>query len=157
MRSKSVTYSTYKHHYKAKGLVGISPSGAITFAFDLYSGRTSDKQLTMDCGILKLMEQGDSMIADRGSGIEDALPNGVTLNIPPFVRGKEHLNTNEEFETRKIASARIHVERAVSRIKTFKIISSLFPLTMASNLNKIWIACCYLTNFLPPLIVDEFD
>ena len=93
-------------------------------------------------------------MADKGFGIEDDLPNGVALNIPPFLRGKEVLSAQEEQETRQIAAVRIHVERATSRIKTFRILSNVFPISMAPDLNKIWIICSQLTNFLPPLI-DE--
>ena len=65
-RTQSITYSNYKHHNTAKGLVGISPSAAVTFVTDLYAGRSSDKQITNDCGILKLLEDGDSVMADKG-------------------------------------------------------------------------------------------
>ena len=46
--------------------MGISPSAAVTFVTDLYAGRSSDKQITNDCGILKLLEDGDSVMADKG-------------------------------------------------------------------------------------------
>ena len=49
LRTQSVTYSNYKHHNTAKGLVGISPSAAVTFVSDLYPGRSRDKQITNDC------------------------------------------------------------------------------------------------------------
>ena len=55
---------------------------------DLYAGRSSDKQVTMDCGIFYLLAPGDSIMADRGFDIEDILPNGVSLNIPSFMRNK---------------------------------------------------------------------
>ncbi|XP_028418315.1 uncharacterized protein LOC114544501 [Dendronephthya gigantea] len=154
-RSQSATFSTYKSHNTAKGLVGISPSGAVTFVSDLYAGRSSDQQITIDCGILNLVENGDSIMADRGFDIEHNLPDGVSLNIPPFMREKEHLSIEEETKTRRIASVRIHVERAIARIKNFKILSTVFPISMAANLNKIWVICCYLSNFLPPLLVEN--
>ena len=123
------------------------------------AGRTTDKQATNDCVIIKLLEEGDSVMADKGFDISDDLPHGVfvswCLNIPPFLRNKEHLDLQEEKETRQIGSVRIHVERAISRIKTFRILNTIFPICMAADLNKIWIICSYLTNFLPPLIVDE--
>ena len=87
VKYQSQTYSNYKHHNTAKGLIGISPSGAVSFVSDLYSGRTSDKQLTKSCGILKLLEENDSLMADRGFDIAEDLPDGVHLNIPPFLRG----------------------------------------------------------------------
>ncbi len=33
---------------------------------DLYAGRSSDKQVTMDCGIFDLLAPGDNIMADRG-------------------------------------------------------------------------------------------
>lgn len=47
-RSQSATYSNYKHHNTAKGLIGISPSAAVSFVSDLYAGRSSDKEITND-------------------------------------------------------------------------------------------------------------
>ena len=151
VRSQSATYSNYKHHNTAKGLVGITPAGSISFVSDLYAGRTSDKQATVDCKILQLLETGDSVMADKGFNIADDLPHGTSLNIPPFLRGKDHLEPQEEIDTRCIASVRIHVERAISRIKTFRILRTVFPISMAAELNKIWVICCYLTKILPPL------
>ena len=84
---------------------------------DLYAGRYSDKQITNDCGTLDLLEAGDSFMADKGFEIAGDLPQGVTLNIPPFLGEKDHLSIEGETETRRIASVRIHVERAMARIK----------------------------------------
>ena len=153
LRSQSATYSNYKHYNTAKGLLGISPAGAVSFVSELYTGRTSDKNATRNSQLYGLLEKGDSVMADRGFDIESDLPEGVGLNIPPFMRGKEHLSLGEEIETRQIASVRIHVERAISRINS--VLSSVFPLTMASQLNEIWVICAYLTNFLPPLINEN--
>ena len=55
-RSQSVTFSNYKHHNTAKSLLGISPNGYPSFVSSLYVGRTGDKTLTNDCGILTLLE-----------------------------------------------------------------------------------------------------
>ena len=43
-RSQSATFSNYKHHNTAKRLIGIVPSGAVTFVSELYTGRCSDKK-----------------------------------------------------------------------------------------------------------------
>ena len=55
-----------------------------SFVSDLYAGRSSDKQITNDCGVLDLLEAGDSVMADKGFEIAGDLPQGVTLNIPLF-------------------------------------------------------------------------
>ena len=69
-------------------------------------------------------------MADKGFDIAGDQPQGVTHNIPPFLGGKYHLSIEEETETRRIASVRIHVERAIARIKNFKILSTTFPVSM---------------------------
>ncbi|XP_065650766.1 uncharacterized protein LOC136078877 [Hydra vulgaris] len=154
-RIQSAMFSKYKHHHTAKGLIGIAPSGAITFVSDLYAGRSSDKQITNHCGILKLLEKGDSLMADRGFDIVNDLPKGISLNIPPFLEGDFQLTLEKELETRRIASVRIHVERAIARIKNYRILQNTFPLSMAADMNKIWVIVCYLVTFLPPLIKTD--
>ena len=69
----------------------------------------SDKELTVQCGILDLLEPGDSVMADCGFTIADLLEaRGVDLNIPPM-KLQPQLTENELVETRRIASVRIHV------------------------------------------------
>ena len=154
-RSQSITFSSYKNHNTAKGLIGISPNGYPSFVSSLYAGRTSDKKITRDCGILDLLEPGDEVMADRGFDIESDMPNGVLLNIPPFLDGKPQLTAEDEAKTRKIASVRVHVERAIARIKNYRILQQVIPLTLANNLDQIWGVCSYLTLFLPPIIKEK--
>ena len=47
---QQMTFSNYKNNNTFKGLVGISPSGAITFISNLFSGSISDKELTRKVG-----------------------------------------------------------------------------------------------------------
>ena len=71
---KSQTYSNYKSANTLKGLVGISPSGCITFISQLYTGSISDREITERCGILKMpFQSGDSLMADKGFDIQDLL------------------------------------------------------------------------------------
>ena len=119
-RSQSAKLSSHKHHNTSKGLLGISPNGYPSFVSSLYAGRTSGKKITKDCGILDLLEAGDQVMADRGFYIEEDLPPNVIRNIPPFLNGKNQLSLEEEVATRKIASVRVHVERAIARIKTLE-------------------------------------
>ena len=149
-RAQSDTYSTYKSHNTAKGLVGIAPNGVLTFVSDLYGGHCSDKIIFEHCGILQLLEEGDSVMADRGFKIQALLaPRKVYLNIPPFMRSKDQLNPDEEDETREIASVRIHVERAIERVKNCNILKQILP----EDIDKIWKVCCLLANFKGPLVV----
>ena len=149
---QQITFSNYKNDNTYKGLVGISPSGVITFVSLLYPGSISDKELTRRCGILELLEEGDSVMADRGFDIEDDLVLlGVHLNIPPFLRGKPQLSQEELISTRRIASLRIHVERAMERIKNFHIFDRSIPASLTDITDRIFFVCCVLSNFQPPL------
>ena len=57
----------------------------------------------------------------------------VGMNIPPFM---EHLLSEE------MASLTIHVKRAVGRIKTYRILTSTPPLSMAFLSNQIVCISC---------------
>ena len=149
VQSQSSTFSHYKHHNTAKGLIGITPAGTVSFVSDLYTGRTSDKIATRDSKSYNLLEAGDSLMADKGFDKEEDLPNGVSLNIPPFLRGKDCLSIEEEQQTRQIAAVRIHVERAISRVKTYRILQHVFQISMAADLNKIWIVVHTSSTFYP--------
>ena len=149
---QQLTFSKYKNHNTFKGLIGISPSGAVTFVSDLYPGCISDKDLTRKSGLLKLLEKGDCVMADRGFDIEeDLVLIGVKLNIPPFLKGKAQLSNSELIETRRIASLRIHVERAMERLKNFHIFDKVLPASFRDTANQVFFVCAVLTNFYPPL------
>ena len=138
-RAQSETYSLYKSHNTAKGLVAIAPNGALTFVSDLYGGHCSDKVIVEHCGILQLLEEGDAVISDRGFEIQDLLASKkVYLNIPPFMRSKDQLNPDEEDETREIASVRIHAERTIERVKYFNILKQILLNSMDEDVDKIW-------------------
>ena len=92
-------------------------------------------------------------MADRGFTIKDSLSKlGIHLNLPPFLEGRGQLEPDELQHGRSIASLRIHVERAIGRMKQYKIICSVFPLKMARLANQIITVCAHLTNFHPALV-----
>ena len=91
-------------------------------------------------------------MADRGFDIQDDLtPLGVKINIPPFLKGKQQFQSHELVESRRIASLRIHVERAMERIKNYHIFDRTLPSSMTNVAEQTFFVCAVLTNFLPPL------
>ena len=93
-------------------------------------------------------------MADKGFRIADLLETkGVSLNIPPR-KNSEQFDSIELVKTRRIASLRVHIERAFVRVKSFKILSSI-PNNMAGYASELFITCAIRTNFQPPLIIDK--
>ena len=85
-------------------------------------------------------------MADKGFLINDLLsPISVGLVIPPFLRQKGQFPP-------KIARLRIHVERAIGRIKQYHIFDGVIPLTLLGTINQLWYVCAMLTNLQGPLL-----
>ena len=149
---QSATWSSYKNHNTFKVLVGISPDGTIIFTSNLYEGSISNVDLVEQCGISGLLENGDSVMADKGFDIQYLLTKlGVRLNIPPFRRGEQQLTPDEIMKTKKIAAVHIHVERAIGRIKQYNILSGVLPNSLWDVSDQIVFVVAYLTNFEPGL------
>ena len=80
------TYSSYKHTNTFKCLIAVSPNGSACFVSDLYEGDIGDVELFKDCGILKHINPGDIMLADRGFTVQELLnPLRAHLKIPAFL------------------------------------------------------------------------
>ena len=91
-------------------------------------------------GLLEKLESGDNIIAD-------ILPSGVTLTIPSFKGGRDHLNPEETNETARIAAVRIHVERGIVRTKNYLAGNSFCQLHLwwikYSQFAAIWPICSH--------------
>ena len=146
-------FSSYKHHTTLKGLVGISPGGAITFISQLYTGSISDREIVRRSGLLDLpFKDKDSIMADKGFTISDLLPLGVSLNLPPFLGGSNQMPAEDVVQTQEIASLRIHIERAINKIKNFHIWDRVVPLHQIGVVNQMWAVCAFLCNAQPNII-----
>ena len=90
----------------------------ITFTFEAWGGRTSDKFLTENCGFLDKLIPGDAVMADRGFTIQDSvLFQQSQLVIPAFTKGKKQIEPTDVEKTREIANVRIHVERVIGLLR----------------------------------------
>lgn len=156
LKDRAETYSSYKGHNTAKYLVGISPHGQIMFVSRSYGGRASDKYIVKDCGFLNYLRPGDEIMADRGFTIEEELfIRKVKLNIPAFTRGKKQLSADDVTGTRRIASVRIHIERAIRRLKVFRILAGTVRVHSLKKFDEILIVCSALVNLRPDLVKDK--
>lgn len=92
-------------------------------------------------------------MADKGFHIEKDLSElELGLNIPPFASSGKPFNEAEVSLTKKIASHRIHIERAINQIKCFKLIKRIIPISIFSSINAHWFNASMLTNFQDTLV-----
>lgn len=107
---QAATWSDYKSHNTLKFLIGISPTGFITFLSDCYGGRASDKFICQDSGFYNCLDWYDEVMADRGFQItEELMLNFCTLSVPPGARLKSQMTSDECKKTKDIANLRIHI------------------------------------------------
>ena len=105
--------------------------------------------------MLEKLEPGDMLMADRGFTIEDITkPLGVELNLPDFTRKGQgqQLSPYEVAHSRRIAHVRVHLERAIGRIKEYKILTQINSTHLLPDLNKIFYIYCILSNLHNELI-----
>ncbi|XP_065914072.1 uncharacterized protein [Dysidea avara] len=161
LSARAETYSNYKHHNTVKFLIAISPTGAIIFVSRCWGGRTSDKHITAHSGFLYKLMHGDLILDDRGFNITEPLAlRGASLAIPPFTKGKAQLSQKEVETARALSRVRIHVERAIGRLKNFKILQCTLPITLVkarqdnefATIDNILFVCAALCNMQPPLV-----
>ncbi len=154
LSANRMTYSSYKSKNTFKALVSISPNGAIVYCSDLFSGNTSDKEIVIRSGVLHTCEAGDMILADKGFLIHDILPTGVSLNIPSFLPSQSRQFTHDQvLRSRAIARARIHVERAIQRIKDFHILD-LIENHHRTIANRIFQLSAALVNLQTPILAN---
>ena len=160
LTARGQTYLNYKSHNTVKFLVTITPTGTVSFISKCWGGRASDRHITVNSGLLKHLKYGDLVLADKGFDISDDLAMvGASLAIPPFTKGKPQLSQREVEFSRQLSSVRIHVERAIGRMKNFKILKTTLPIklikrdyeTEFATIDKIFI-CAALCNLYPPLV-----
>ncbi|ROL41648.1 THAP domain-containing protein 2 [Anabarilius grahami] len=137
---QSETFSQCKSHATLKGMIGVSPHGAVTFVSSLYPGSVSDKELFRQSGIIPLLDKDMAVMVDEGFRIDDLVPCKVYR--PPF-----QLSHDEVLVTQDIARLRIHVERIIQRIKEIKLFDTIIPLTISGSINQLFEVACLLTNY----------
>ena len=153
LRLQAQTWSEYKRHNTVKFLVAIAPNGLISFLSDVWGGRATDVQITRESGFLNLIDPGDLILADRGFIIkEDLLVRQAKLEIPPPSKGIEQQTPEDVAKTKKIANARIHVERAIGRMKLFSILQQTLPISLVPLIDDIVVVCAALVNLQEPLV-----
>lgn len=130
-----------------KYLLGITPAGTVSFLSRGYGGRISDKEITTQSGFLDKLQHGDCILADRGFTIAQELATrGAYLKIPKFARGKAQMSASDVAISRRISNVRIHVERVIGRLRKFRILQSIIPISQIDLIDSVMSVICVLVN-----------
>ena len=86
LRLNTEFYSHYKSTTTLKALVGITPSGAVSFDSAMHPGSVSVNVITQNSYILGLLETIDQVTVDKRLTISvELLKVGATLVVPSFL------------------------------------------------------------------------
>jgi hypothetical protein len=155
--SQRRTYSNYKSHNTFKLLVSLSPICHFNFLSKLYTGCISDKEIVRASGFLELLQPGDCVMADKGFNIQDLLAVRDARLIAPPIMAKNKESARASTATRRVARARVHVERMIRKLKCFRILKGVITLSLKGYITSIVSVCAALVNMQPSLIRFESD
>lgn len=147
------TYSTYKSHNTLKKLIFCTKSGSISYISPAYAGSCTDRFITEDTNVAAKFTPGFTVLFDKGFNVQDLfLFRKVTCVLPPFVRSKRQFTRSEVYHGKRIARARIHVERVMGRLKEFRLLSNTLSISMIDLCDHIWTIAGAILNMQPPLV-----
>ena len=155
--SQRRTYSNYKSHNTFKLLVSLSPICHFNFLSKLYTGCISDKEIVQASGFLDLLQPGDFVMADKGFNIQDLLALHDVRLIAPPIMAKNKVSACASTATRRVARARVHVERMIRKLKCYRILRGVIHLSLKGYITSIVNVCAALVNMQPSLIRCESD
>ena len=150
--SQRSTYSQYKSSNTFKLLVSMSPTLHFNFVSKLYSGSISDKEIVNVSGFLDKLQPGDAVMADKGFNIQDYLALHETVLIAPPIMRKNNVSALASTATRRVATARVHIERIIKRLKSFNFLRGVIPLTCKPYIGSAVTVCAILVNLQPSII-----
>jgi len=159
IRCRTQCWSQYKKRPTIKLLIGITPDGVITYVGPCYGGKASDNFLFKISGLLDRCLPADCIMVDKGFLIEEECEaRGVKVIRPAFKENNEQLGYEDCERSRKIASARVHVERVMERLKNFQILKDEIQWNYLQYMDDVVKCIAGIVNLSPPLLSDKaFD
>ena len=92
-------------------------------------------------------------MADRGFQIEENLLLWFcNLQVPPRAQTNSQMTKKQVQKTREIANLRIRVERAINRMKNYRILKGTLLITMMQHVDEIVLVSAALCNIKNVLI-----
>ena len=100
-----------------------------------------------------MLENGDSVMADRGFIVQDLLASrDITVNMPTMLRGVSQLPASTVLKDRRIANKRVHVERIIGLAKTFRILKKELNRSYVPLGGRILFVCFVISNFRQSIV-----
>ena len=128
----------------------------ITFLSGCYGGKASEKYIIKDSDFYDLLKRGEQVMADRGFWIkEELLLHFCNLEVPPGAGMKSQMTSAEVKKNKDVANLRIRVERAINRIKSFRILKNTLPVLLLQHIDDILWTCPALCNLKRKLICSK--
>ncbi|XP_018374077.1 PREDICTED: uncharacterized protein LOC108768218 [Trachymyrmex cornetzi] len=153
VKCRILTYSNYKKRHTIKWNVALTPSGLIVHVSSSYGGRSFDKFIVIDSGILDKLDPYDAVMVDRGFLIEnECLQRHLILIQPLFLKKKLQLSKAEALRIAEIAQARVHVERVIQRLREFSFLSDEVPWNLITYFDEILIIMAAIVNLSAPVL-----
>ncbi|GFT40986.1 uncharacterized protein NPIL_518371 [Nephila pilipes] len=152
LMEQELTFSHYRNTYTLKGMIGITPNGAISFISPLYCGSISDKQLFIRSKLMDHLEPNDVVMADKGLLIAEELENiGCKLQCPIFLEDKILIDMSEMISDFKLFNSEVTLERATSKVMQYKYFEGAIPYESLPHIDSVFFIACMLCNFHPNL------
>ena len=137
----------------------------ISFISKGYGGRISDKEITLQCGFLSLVDPTDTYLIDRGfqREVQEAFAiKGAKVITPAFTHGKTQMSAKDVETSRKIYNVRIHVDRVIGLLKNkYLILKGPLPVITVvrpsdkdiATIDHILLICAALCNLCEGIVL----
>ena len=153
--SQRATFSSYKNRNTVKVLVGSTPGGLVSYVSPAYGGAVSDRQIVERSNLPAMCDPQDSVMADKGFNVQDLFAaHDVTVNIPTFFKKKNRMSGHQVLADRKISSKRVHIERIIGSMKTYKILTSPLSSSETKLFSHVINVCAMLCNFRKRIVSE---
>jgi molybdopterin converting factor small subunit len=142
------TYSHYRRRNTLKFMICVSPGGLLTFISKGYGGRTSDKSIFEQSGVINKFEPYiDTIMVDKGFLVDELCAgHSIKIERPFFHRKDKQFSSVRVKKNATIARARFHVERAHQCIRTFEIFNAILPWNVVPYIDSIFTIVCSIVN-----------
>jgi len=159
-QAAKVTFSQYWNSSCGKVLIPLANLGGPLPPSAVHGGSITDPEITDAWKHLKDLPAGVYILADKGwvDYTTATSKHGIGIITPDKKRqGSDQFTADDSMWNQDVAHLRIHVERAIRRIREFRILNVRCPILRADLMSDIMTVCTLLTNFKAPTGGRDMD